>query len=82
MSKEGQSAADFLNARREAEIADVLFHYGEERQSRRVARAIVAARPLERTGELADVVRKALGHRAGMQPRIRRRAASRRSAST
>jgi 16S rRNA (cytosine1402-N4)-methyltransferase len=39
--------------------------YGEERQSRRVARAIVAARPLSTTGELAEVVRKALGYRAG-----------------
>jgi 16S rRNA (cytosine1402-N4)-methyltransferase len=43
----------------------VLFNYGEERQSRRVARAIVAARPLSTTGELASVVRKALGHRPG-----------------
>ena len=44
-------------------IADVLYLYGEERQSRRVARAIVAARPLETTGDLARVVRKALGHK-------------------
>jgi 16S rRNA (cytosine1402-N4)-methyltransferase len=44
----------------------VLFNYGEERQSRRVARAIVAARPLETTGQLAAVVRKALGHHPGM----------------
>ena len=67
MSQEGQSAADFLNDADEAEIADVLFHYGEEPKSRRVARAIVAARPIERTGELADVVRKALGHHPGMK---------------
>jgi 16S rRNA (cytosine1402-N4)-methyltransferase len=59
-------AADFLNTAGEGEIADVLYTYGEERQSRRVARAIVAARPLTTTGELADVVRKALGYRAGM----------------
>jgi 16S rRNA (cytosine1402-N4)-methyltransferase len=65
MSKSGQTAADFLNAAPEAEIADVLWRYGEERQSRRVARAIVAARPLSTTGELAQVVRKALGYRAG-----------------
>jgi 16S rRNA (cytosine1402-N4)-methyltransferase len=65
MSREGESAADFLNAAREEEIADVLYRYGEERQSRRVARAIVAARPLETTGDLARVVRKALGYRAG-----------------
>ncbi len=65
MSREGPSAADFVNSADEADIADVLFRYGEERQSRRVARAIVAARPLTTTGELAQVVRKALGHRPG-----------------
>lgn len=65
MSGEGESAADFLNTAEETTIADVLYEYGEERQSRRVARAIVAARPLETTGELARVVRKALGYRPG-----------------
>ena len=65
MSQEGESAADFLNSAREEDIADVLYQYGEERQSRRVARAIVAARPLETTGDLARVVRKALGYRPG-----------------
>lgn len=65
MSREGESAADFLNGADEGAIADVLFRYGEERQSRRVARAIVAARPLATTGQLAQVVRKALGHRPG-----------------
>jgi 16S rRNA (cytosine1402-N4)-methyltransferase len=67
MSREGQSAADFVNQADEAELADVLYHYGEEPKSRRVARAIVAARPLTRTGELADTVRKALGHHKGMK---------------
>ena len=65
MSQSGQSAADFLNSAREEEIADVLYTYGEERQSRRVARAIVAARPLKTTGDLARVVRKALGYHPG-----------------
>jgi 16S rRNA (cytosine1402-N4)-methyltransferase len=65
MSREGDSAADFLNSAREEEIADVLYTYGEERQSRRVARAIVAARPLKTTGDLARVVRKALGYHPG-----------------
>lgn len=63
MSQAGTSAADFLNTADEAAIADVLYQYGEERQSRRVARAIVAARPLSTTGELARVVRRALGHK-------------------
>jgi 16S rRNA (cytosine1402-N4)-methyltransferase len=65
MSQQGESAADFLNTAAETTIADVLYQYGEERQSRRVARAIVAARPLETTGQLAHIVRKALGHRPG-----------------
>jgi len=63
MSQDGMSAAEFLNSAGESTIADVLYDYGEERQSRRVARAIVAARPLETTGELARVVRKALGYK-------------------
>ena len=63
MSQAGESAADFLNTADEAAIADVLYLYGEEPRSRRVARAIVAARPLTRTGELATVVRRALGHK-------------------
>ena len=61
MSRSGPSAADFINAADEAEIADVIFRYGEEPKSRRIARAIVAARPLTRTGELAAVVRRAVG---------------------
>jgi 16S rRNA (cytosine1402-N4)-methyltransferase len=65
MSQDGMSAADFLNAADESEIADVLYVYGEERQSRRVARAVVAARPLTTTGQFAAVVRKALGYRPG-----------------
>jgi 16S rRNA (cytosine1402-N4)-methyltransferase len=65
MGQDGPSAADFVNTAPETEIADVLFRYGEERQSRRLARAIVAARPLSTTTGLAQVVRKALGYRAG-----------------
>ena len=65
MSQDGPTAADFVNTAAEGDIADVLYRYGEERQSRRVARAIVAARPLATTGELAHVVRKALGYRPG-----------------
>ena len=63
MSQDGMSAADFLNSAEADAIADVLYQYGEERQSRRVARAIVAARPLATTGDLARVVRKALGYK-------------------
>jgi 16S rRNA (cytosine1402-N4)-methyltransferase len=63
MSQAGPSAADFLNEADEEAIADVLYRYGDEPKSRRIARAIVAARPLTRTAELAALVRKALGHR-------------------
>jgi 16S rRNA (cytosine1402-N4)-methyltransferase len=67
MSQAGQSAAEFLNSAEEAEIARVLRDYGEEPRARAVARAIVAARPLTRTSELAAVVRKALGFRQGQK---------------
>jgi 16S rRNA (cytosine1402-N4)-methyltransferase len=63
MSQGGMSAADFLNTAAEEDIADVIYRYGEEPRSRRVARAIVDARPLERTGQLAAVVRRALGYK-------------------
>jgi 16S rRNA (cytosine1402-N4)-methyltransferase len=55
----GESAADWLARAGEREIADVLWTYGEERQSRRIARAIVASRagtPLLRTAQLADLI--------------------------
>ena len=65
MGNDGPTAADFLNTADEAEIADVLYRYGEEPKSRRIARAIVAARPLERTGQLAEIVRRAVGYHPG-----------------
>lgn len=60
MGQDGPSAADLLNSADEAVIADVLYHYGEERAARRIARAIVAARPLSRTAELAEIVASCL----------------------
>lgn len=62
----GQSAAEWLAAADEKEIADVLWRYGEEKMSRRIARAIVEAgrdRPLTTTRQLADLVTRAIGHR-------------------
>ncbi len=67
MGADGPTAADFLNRAPEEEIADILYLYGEEPKSRRIARAIVAARPIERTGQLAEIVRKAAGHHPGMK---------------
>ena len=56
----GKTAADLVNAARETELADVIFRYGEDRQSRRIARAIVAGRPVTTTGALAAIVRRAI----------------------
>lgn len=71
----GESAADFLARADERDIADVLWRYGEERMSRRIARAIVARRreaPIRRTGELADLVARAVGRREpGKHPATR-----------
>lgn len=55
------SAAEVINSLSESELADIIFHLGEERRARQVARAIVSARRenrIERTGQLADIVRK------------------------
>lgn len=59
MAQSGESAADLVNTAAEETLADILFHYGEERASRRIARAIVAARatqPITTTLQLAAIV--------------------------
>jgi 16S rRNA (cytosine1402-N4)-methyltransferase len=61
----GLTAGDLVNRLTETELADTVYEYGEERRSRRIARAIVAARPLTSTRELADVVAAAAGRRSG-----------------
>ncbi|MDE2463292.1 MAG: 16S rRNA (cytosine(1402)-N(4))-methyltransferase RsmH [Alphaproteobacteria bacterium] len=68
MSRAGLSAADVVNGADENDLADIIFQYGEERHSRRIARAIVAARPIARTGELAQIVYRAYGPKAASQP--------------
>ena len=67
MSKSGLTAAEFLNSADEADIARVLRDYGEEPRARAIARAIIAARPVERTAELAAIVRRAAGFRPGQK---------------
>ncbi|WP_309662103.1 16S rRNA (cytosine(1402)-N(4))-methyltransferase RsmH [Sphingomonas sp.] len=67
MSKSGLTAAEFLNQADEAEIARVLKDYGEEPRARSIARAIAAARPVERTAELASIVSRAAGFRPGQR---------------
>lgn len=53
------SAADIVNTYDERELADIIFKYGEDRDSRKIARAIVQNRPLHTTGELVAVIEKA-----------------------
>jgi 16S rRNA (cytosine1402-N4)-methyltransferase len=72
----GETAADVVNRLSEPELADVIYRFGEERASRRIARAIVAARRQARirtTTELAGIVRRAAGRsrRPGLDPATR-----------
>ena len=67
MSKEGVSAADIVNTYDEQELARIIFEFGEEKFSRRIASNIVSARsdaPIETTGRLADIVRSSIPQKA------------------
>jgi 16S rRNA (cytosine1402-N4)-methyltransferase len=65
------NAATLVNDLPEAELADLLWRYGEERHARRIARAIVAARPIATTGQLADLVAHTIGRREKIHPATR-----------
>ena len=66
------TAADLVNTLSEADLAELIYRFGEERGSRRVARAIVEARPIHTTGQLATVVAKATsGGKPGIHPATR-----------
>ena len=67
----GASAADFVNQADEGDIADVLYQYGEERRSRRLARAICQDRPFATTGALARLAESVLGTRDKIHPATR-----------
>jgi 16S rRNA (cytosine1402-N4)-methyltransferase len=75
MSSSGTTAADLVNTLPERELADLLFEFGEERASRRIARAIVAARaeaPIVTTARLASIIRGVLPpDRSGLDPATR-----------
>ena len=62
------TAADLVNYLPEDQLADILWRYGEEQQSRRIAKAIVQSRPLHTTLQLAEVIRKAAGGRSRLHP--------------
>ncbi|HUY80810.1 MAG TPA: 16S rRNA (cytosine(1402)-N(4))-methyltransferase RsmH [Acidobacteriaceae bacterium] len=75
--REGPTAAQVVNQAGEKELADLIYEFGEERRSRRIARAIVRARPFTTTAELARVVAaaapamKSKGARHGIHPATR-----------
>ncbi|HEY8565766.1 MAG TPA: 16S rRNA (cytosine(1402)-N(4))-methyltransferase RsmH [Beijerinckiaceae bacterium] len=74
MERSGASAADLVNEAPEAELADIFFHYGEERRARAVARAIVEARrkaPIATTGQLAALVAGLIRAEPGFHPATR-----------
>jgi 16S rRNA (cytosine1402-N4)-methyltransferase len=74
MEQVGPDAAEFVNQAGEAELADIIHVYGEERRARAVARAIVEARreaPIRRTGELARIVARVVGRRGRLHPATR-----------
>lgn len=63
--QQSPSAADIVNGYSERELADLIFQYGEERHSRRIARYLVQNRPITTTEQLAELVTKAVGGRRG-----------------
>lgn len=71
MGASGQTAADLVNTISERELADIIRDYGDERLARRIARAIVAARPITRTGELAAIIRRVVPETGGIDPATR-----------
>jgi len=68
---QGLSAGDIVNSWSEAELADLIYRYGEEPASRRIARALVAARPVQGTHQLAGIIEKVLPRRGAHHPATR-----------
>jgi 16S rRNA (cytosine1402-N4)-methyltransferase len=74
METEGESAADVVNGADEQTLASIIYRYGEERASRRIAKAIVEHRgqaPITRTGELARIIESVLGRSGKIDPATR-----------
>ena len=74
MDRKGMTAADVVNEMAEQELADILYRLGDERASRRIAKAIVEARsvtPITRTSQLADLVRSTIPRTARIDPATR-----------
>jgi 16S rRNA (cytosine1402-N4)-methyltransferase len=64
----GSTAAELVNFTSEKELADLIFQFGEERRSRKIARAIVRARPISTTGRLAHVIEEAVPRTTRLHP--------------
>ena len=74
MADDGETAADVVNGVDERTLASIIYRYGEERASRRIAKAIVERRgdaPITRTGELARIVQSVLGRHGKIDPATR-----------
>ena len=74
MAADGETAADVVNGADERTLASIIYRYGEERASRRIAKAIVERRgeaPITRTGELASIIAEVLGRRGKIDPATR-----------
>lgn len=67
MSQQGLSALDVVNTYSEKELADIIYHLGEEHAARRIARSIVAQRPMQTTSDLAQAVYKVLPKHGGQK---------------
>ena len=65
---QGQTAEELVNFTSEKELADLIYQFGEERRSRKIARAIVRARPISTTGRLARVVEEAVPRTPRLHP--------------
>jgi len=68
LSGQGRSAADLINELPERELSDIIWQFGEERQARKIARAIVENRPLHTTAELARIVSRVKGNAGKIHP--------------
>src|SRR5580692_105766 len=65
---QGRTAEELVNFTSEKELADLIFQFGEERRSRRIARALVRARPISTTGRLARVIEEAVPRTTRLHP--------------
>ncbi len=69
--RRGEPAAVLVNRLPESELASLLWQYGEERRARRIARSVVAARPISTTRELADLIVRVVGRQEKIHPATR-----------